>query len=76
MRQSACLAINPITVNNFASLFDCTPVGRASDSVMGPTCWMNFNWLGPDLVLSVALTFGVQRVVFFCSGISMVLSDT
>ena len=24
----------PITVNNFASLFNCTPVGRASDSVM------------------------------------------
>ena len=31
MRQSACLVFNPITVNNFASLFNCTPVGRASD---------------------------------------------
>ena len=29
MRQSACLVVNPITVNNFASLFNCTPVGRA-----------------------------------------------
>ena len=29
MRQSACLVFNPITVNNFASLFNCTPVGRA-----------------------------------------------
>ena len=37
MRQSACLVVNPITVNNFASLFNCTPVGRASDSVMAPT---------------------------------------
>ena len=37
MRQSACLVFNPITVNNFASLFNCTPVGRASDSVMAPT---------------------------------------
>ena len=27
----------PITVNNFASLFNCTPVGRASDSVMVQT---------------------------------------
>ena len=31
------LSFNPITVNNFASLFNCTPVGRASDSVMAPT---------------------------------------
>ena len=37
MRQSACLAFNPITVNNFASLFNCMPVGRASDSMMAPT---------------------------------------
>ena len=31
MRQSACLVINPITVDSFASLSNCTPVGRASD---------------------------------------------
>ena len=37
MRQSACLVFNPITVNNFPSLFNCTPVGRASDSMMAPT---------------------------------------
>ena len=37
MRQSACLVLNPITVNNFASLINCTPVGRASDSMMTPT---------------------------------------
>ena len=37
MRQSACLVFNPITVNNFASLFNCTPVGRGSDSMMAPT---------------------------------------
>ena len=30
MRQSACLVFNPVTVNNFASLYNCTPVGRAS----------------------------------------------
>ena len=53
MRQSACLVFNPITVNNFASLFNCTPVGRASDSMMivglglllGPpgfNCWFSF----------------------------------
>ena len=37
MRQFACYVFNPITVNNFASLFNCTPVGRASDSMMAPT---------------------------------------
>ena len=35
MRQSACLVFNPITVNNFASLLNCTLVG--------------FSWLGPQL---------------------------
>ena len=34
MRQSACLVINPIT---FDKLFNCTPVNRASDSMMAPT---------------------------------------
>ena len=37
MRQSACLVINQITVDNFAALFNCTPVDRASDSMMAPT---------------------------------------
>ena len=26
MRQSACSVINPVTVDNFAALFNCTPV--------------------------------------------------
>ena len=30
LRQTACLVVNPIKVNNFAYLFDCTTVGRAS----------------------------------------------
>ena len=28
MRQSECLVINPITVDGFAALFNCTPVDR------------------------------------------------
>ena len=36
MQQSACLVFNPIMVNNFASLFNCTLSGPASDSVMAP----------------------------------------
>ena len=37
MRQSACLVVNPITVNNFAVLYNCTPVSRGSDSMIVPT---------------------------------------
>ena len=37
MRQSSCLVFNPITVDNYAAFFNCTPVGRASDSMMAPT---------------------------------------
>ena len=33
-KQSACLAVNRITVDHFAYLFNCTPVGRGSDSLM------------------------------------------
>ena len=37
MRQSAFLVFNPIMVDNYAAFFNCTPVGRASDSMMAPT---------------------------------------
>ena len=37
MRQSACLVINPITVDGYAALFNCTPVDRASGSMMALT---------------------------------------
>ena len=34
LQQTACLVVNPITVGNFAFLFNCTPVGRTSDSII------------------------------------------
>ena len=34
LRQTACLVVNTIKVYNFAYLFGCTTVGRASD------CWL------------------------------------
>ena len=37
VRRSACLVFGPVAVGGFASLFNCTPVGRASDSMMAPT---------------------------------------
>ena len=52
MRQSACLVFNPMTVNNFASLFNCTPVGRASDND------------GPDIKLFILV--GLGRSFFVC----------
>ena len=37
LQQIACLVFNPITVGNFVFLFNCTPVGGTSDSMMVPT---------------------------------------
>ena len=42
MRQSACLVINPIRVDNFAALFNSTPVDRASDSIIAATLSYSF----------------------------------
>ena len=33
MRQTACLVVNPIIVDGYASLFNCTTAVRASDSM-------------------------------------------
>ena len=47
----ACLAFYPITVYNFASLFNCTPVGRASDSMIWPRHKaLYFSWFGPEFI--------------------------
>ena len=37
MRQSACLVFNPLMADNNAAFLNCTPVGRASDSMMALT---------------------------------------
>ena len=37
LQQIACLMVNPSTVGNFAFLFNCTPLGRTSDSMTVPT---------------------------------------
>ena len=34
LQQTASLVVNPITVGNFAFLFNCMPVGRTSGSIM------------------------------------------
>ena len=37
MRQTASLVVNPIKVNSFAYLFNCTTVGRTSDGMTVPS---------------------------------------
>ena len=37
LQHTACLVVNPISVGNFAFLFNCTPVGWTSDSLVVPT---------------------------------------
>ena len=44
MRQSVCLVINPITVYNFAVLFNFTPVYRASDSMIAIKLFIFVGW--------------------------------
>ena len=59
MRQSACLVFNPITVNNFASLFNCTTVGRASLDD------------GPDIKLFILV--GLGRSFFVCGSVLLLV---
>ena len=49
LRQSAFLVTNPITVDNFAALFNCTPVNWLVHSMMARPKYIQFSWLGPDL---------------------------
>ena len=37
LQQTVCLVVNPFTVGNFAFLFNCTPMGRTSESMTVPT---------------------------------------
>ena len=46
MRQSACLVINQIKVNKFATLFNFTPVDRACDFMMTPSQSYSFLLVG------------------------------
>ena len=64
------LVVNPITFNNFSTLFNCTLTGRASDLMMATH--VQFSWLGLD-VLSLVTPTGVQLLDFCCFGISVLV---
>ena len=76
MRQSACLVFNPITVNNFASLFNCTPVGRASDQWWPRHKAIYFSWLGLERFCLLLGPPGFNCWFSFCSSVPEVLFDT
>ena len=74
MRQSACLVFNPITVDNYAAFFNCTPDPPAGGSGVRL-------YDGPDLKLFILVGWGrsfltvpwppgVQLVFSFCSRVS------
>ena len=68
MRQIACLLVNPITVNNFADLVNCAPVGRRSDND-GSGLKLSVKLAGPD-GLSLVRPTVVQLSDFCCSSVS------
>ena len=74
MRQSACLVVNPLTIDGYAALFNWTSVDRVSDSMMARPKAILFSWLGPELS-SLAWSTGAQLIIFFCFRFSVVLFD-
>ena len=53
MRQFAYLLVNPITLDNFAEIFDCMLVDRASDSMKARTKHYSYQLIGTGTLLSV-----------------------
>ena len=53
MCQFACLLVNPITLDNFAAIFNCMPVDRASDSMMAQTKHYSYRLIGTGTLSSV-----------------------
>ena len=67
MRQTACLVFNPIIVDGYASLFNCTTAVRASDSMTVIRKTLT-SGLGLD-DMSLAWSAVVQLLVSIYSGI-------
>ena len=66
MRQSTCLVFDPIMVDNYAVFFNCTPVGRASDSMMARHKTIHF--LGPELLVCCLAHRGSTDVFLLLRG--------
>ena len=76
MRQTACLAVNPIIVDGYTSLFNCTTAVRASDLMTAPSGLRLIDGLFVKLTsrlrlddMSLAWPAVVHLLVFIYSGI-------
>ena len=71
MRQSACLVLNPVMVDNYAAFFNCMADGSGIRHYDGPdiTLFILAGW-GRSF-LSVTWPIGVQLEIFFCSGFQL-----
>ena len=67
MRQTACLVVNPIIVDGYSSLFNCTTAVRASDSMRTLRATLT-SGMGLD-DMSLAWPAVVQLLVYIYSGI-------
>ena len=53
MGQFACLFVNSIKLDNFAAIFNCTPVDWVSDSMMALTKHYSYQLIGTRTLSSV-----------------------
>ena len=71
MQQTACLVINPLTVNNCAALFNCMPVEGASDTMEAPAYNLlpldSLSLVGPNGVHLLDFCFSVGLAVGYSS---------
>ena len=78
MQQTTCLVVyrvNPITVNNFVALFNCTPAGRTSDLMMALAKFFKYlSWLRLDALSLVGPT--VVQLFGFCCLVLVLLLRT
>ena len=68
-------SFNPIMVDNYAAFFNCTPMGRASYSMMVPTEAIHFSRFGPKLTVCYLAhrgSTGVFLLLQIYSGLSIV----
>ena len=68
-RQTACLVVNPFTVNNFAALFNCLKLNDGS-GIKLQRSWLgldDLSWVGPTRVQMLDQRFSVGLVVEYSS---------
>ena len=76
LQQTACLVVNPITVGNFAFLFNCTPLGRTSDclTVRLKDLWRGWFTVKPGLNPPVKYFTDCSKAVLLCESLCFFLS--